>query len=1340
MSLDFLLVSSKSSKRGTTEIYPKFIARKSKDLMIRGQDFYAIWDEDAGLWSVDEDRAIDMIDHELDEYARSYSTEDSKRVMHLWDSDSGMIDKWHKFVQKQMVDNWKPLDESLVFSNQTTTKEDYATRKLGYPLEPCKTPAYDDLMNTLYSEKERHKIEWAIGSVVNGDSKEIQKFLVLYGASGTGKSTVINIIRQLFDGYCHSFRSKALGAANAQFALEDFKTNPLVAFEQDGDLSRIEDNTRLNSLVSHETMIINEKFKASYDTHFHSLLIMGTNRPVKITDAKSGLIRRLIDVSPTGQKVEFSQYNKDIKKIKFELGGIATHCKQVYEDDPYYYDDYIPVKMMGASNSFYNFIMDNYQTFKDADGVTLKNGWEMYKAYCDEANVTFPFTKMIFREEMQNYFTDFFDSYKLEDGMTVRSYYKGFKLVQEQNQEAVKPKKNDILVLDKYVSIFDKQFSQCPAQYANDKGTPEMKWDNVNMKLERINTTRLHYVKVPSNLIVIDFDLKNKEGNKDQQRNLEEASKWPLTYAEYSKSGAGVHLHYFYDGNIDELSRIFDEDIEIKVFTGNSSLRRQLTLCNDIPVAHLNSGLPLKVKGEKKQMLDLDNAQTEKGLRTSIKKAIDKKSDLGNVPPYTKPRIDFIAYILDNAYRDGIHYDVDDLRNAVLAFAAGSSHNSVYCLHRVSSMHFKSEDAAAPVPYSKEYERLIFFDCEVFPNLFLINWKFRGKEQPVNRMINPNPEAIEELLHFKLVGFNNRKYDNHLLYARTLGYNNEQIFNLSMNMIRHKTGFFGEAYNLSYTDILDYCSAANKMGLKKWEIKMRIHHKELGLPWDKPVPKELWETVAEYCDNDVISTEAVWEATQGDFQAREILAEIAGGTVNDTTNQLTTKFIFGDDRHPELVYEDLKTGKRTDGTQDIPFADYEYVNGKNMFHGKDMGRGGNVYGAPGIYFNVALLDIQSMHPHSIIEEHLFGKYTDRYKMILDTRLLIKHKEYEKAKEMFDGKIAKYLDDPTVAKALSNALKTALNSCYGLTSASFSNTMKDPRNVNNIVALRGALFMETLKEAVEKRNYTVVAIRTDSIKIAQADEKIIRFCKNFAQRYGYEFEHEATYDKMFLANKSAYIAHCSPDSAETPNEWTATAEQFQVPYVFKTLFSHEKILFDDMCETFTVSNEGTIFIDKNEGLPDDADLQKRLKKLTTGKDAMEEYMSSGHPTLTEDEQKEVAKLQEDIAKCHRYVFVGRVGLFCPVVDGVGGGYLYRECDGRYSALPSSKGYRWMETEDVEALGLQGSVNTNYYRKLVDDAVDAIRKYGDYERFVSDDPVPPVVENNSWVDITSDDLPF
>ena len=358
-----------------------------------------------------------------------------------------------------------------------------------------------------------------------------------------------------------------------------------------------------------------------------------------------------------------------------------------------------------------------------------------------------------------------------------------------------------------------------------------------------------------------------------------------------------------------KLSRIYDENIEIKVFTGKSSLRRKLTKCNDLAIATISTGLPLK--GEDK-VVDWTGVKSEKILRTMIKRNLNKEYHGA-----TTPSIHFINKILDDAYNSGLNYDVSDMRNAVLNFAANSTNQSDACIKMVNQMKFKSEEIGGVAPTVDEGSSeppIVFFDVEVFPNLFLVNWKVQGEGKPVVRMINPKPYEIEELLKYRLIGFNNRRYDNHMLYARLMGYTNEQLFNLSNKIVNGKKGenrgvLFGEAYNLSYTDVYDF--ASQKMSLKKWEIELGIKHKELGMEWDQPVPEERWEEVAEYCDWDVIATEKVFDHLKGDWTARQILADLAGMTVNDTTNTLTTRIIFGTERKPKLVYTDLATGEQT---------------------------------------------------------------------------------------------------------------------------------------------------------------------------------------------------------------------------------------------------------------------------------------------------------------------------------------------------------------------------------------------------------------------------------------------
>jgi hypothetical protein len=551
-------------------------------------------------------------------------------------------------------------------------------------------------------------------------------------------------------------------------------------------------------------------------------------------------------------------------------------------------------------------MLDAYPIFKAEDGTTSKAAWAMYKEYCEEARVPYPLSLRVFKDELGNYFKEYHDRVRLDDGTRPRCYYSGF--LYNKFSEDLDDDIPEVVILDEdslefqyAVSIFDKEAADYPAQLATDKGTPMKKWDDVRTTLKDIDTRELHYVKVPENHIVIDFDIPDENGEKSLEKNLEAASKWPPTYAEYSKSGKGVHLHYLYSGDPTKLSSIYSDHIEVKVYTGKSSLRRKLSKCNDLPIATISSGLPLK--GEDK-VVNFDIIKTEKGIRTLIKRNLRKE-----IHPGTKPSIDFIHKILEDAYNSELIYDVTDLKPAVLSFASGSSHQAEYCIKLVSKMQFKSkiEKSSEGVKDNSD-DTFVFYDVEVFPNLFLVNWKKAGDENQVVRMINPTPSQIEELMQHKLIGFNCRRYDNHILYARMMGYSNEQLYRLSQKIVTQGQGFFGEAYNVSYTDVYDF--AAKKQSLKKWEIELGLHHKELGLPWDQPVPEERWVQVAEYCDNDVIATEAVFNALQGDFTARKILADLAGMSVNDTTNALTTRIIFGKEKKPKLVYTDLATGEQ----------------------------------------------------------------------------------------------------------------------------------------------------------------------------------------------------------------------------------------------------------------------------------------------------------------------------------------------------------------------------------------------------------------------------------------------
>lgn len=388
---------------------------------------------------------------------------------------------------------------------------------------------------------------------------------------------------------------------------------------------------------------------------------------------------------------------------------------------------------------------------------------------------------------------------------------------------------------------------------------------------------------------------------------------------------------------------------------------------------------------------------------------------------------------------------------------------------------------------------------------------------------------------------------------------------------------------------------------------------------------------------------------------------------------------------PGYEYQFWEEGKLYLGDQK---GDNKY---HNVYRNTDIGKGGRIISHPGVAYNVACLDVESMHPHSAICLNYFGEYTWRYEALVNARLAIKHGRLEVAVDilakLIDRDIAAgYLSDKKRAKNLSQALKIAINSVYGLTSASFDNPFRNEKNQNNIVALRGALFMRTLEDEVAERGFDILAVKTDSIKIINATPEIIEFCMGFAQKYGYKFEHESTYERICQINDVDFIGkYLSPEkceemygyipekNAEHPNEWTATGKMFQIPYVFKTLTGDEdKIELDDLQIVFSVKT--SLHLDMNEE--------------------------------NEDE--------------HNYIFVGRVGGFAPVKNGKGGGLLLRKKDEEsYTYATGAKGYRWLEFEDVRALEEYSDyIDYGYFETLKTKAIDEIAKYEDPFIFLCD----------------------
>lgn len=1404
MALDFLRVSAYPDKTGVMVIEPDFLNRKSKDIMTRGHKFYAIWDEPNNTWTKDEFRVQELVDDELHAFAKKRFGAGPYKILTMLESGSGMWKKYSDWLSRR-PDDWRELDRKVIFSNQTVTKNDYSSFKLSYPLAAGTSPNYDKIMETLYDPGERQKIEWAIGSIISGDSKVIQKFIALYGDPGTGKGTVLDIIAALFGkskkkdgnvetyGYTATFNAKSLGQSSNQFATAAFKNNPLVALHTDGDLSSIEDNSTLNAIISHETILVNEKHQPAIPMTLDAFLFLGTNKPVKITDSKSGLIRRLIDVRPSGRLIPAKEYHKLVKGAMMELGAIAAHCLAIYREmGRDYYSGYRPVDMMYETDPFYNFVESNYDYFvKSTEGVSIAVAWMMYKNYCEDANIRHKLQRHQFAAELKDYFREFKDRGVI-NGVATRSVYSGFRAEKFARDYAVPKKDGDErpswIDLKNQKSLFDDLFSVYPAQLAvGQNEVPAKPWDSVDTVLSDIDTSKTHYILPPQSVVVMDFDKKDETGRKSLELNIKAASEFPPTYAEVSRGEQGLHLVYKYTGDVSALAKCWDDpEIEIKVFGGKASLRRKLTLCNNIPIAEFSAGFPSKEKKEGK-MIDPTYMISLKSIRNQIDRNLRKE-----VHPNTIQSVSMIKKILDDAYESNLSYDLkDEYFTAVMVFAMRSTHSRDRAVAMVRQMHFQSKDVERaeknPLEESNIYKidiggkipnresaKFVIFDFEVFPNFVGVAYKpYHGggifKKQPekeVVRIYNPTAEDINRLLDMNkggsyLVSFNGLGYDNHIAHGILMGDTPAHSYIRSKRLIKDKDkgAEFSEARHHSI-DLFDI--SATKKSLKWWETKLGIHHQECRWNWDEPVPEEFWPEVMDYCANDVLATEALmdYKDMQSDYIAREILAQLTNKSIYDRTNSLTASLIFGKDKHPQLVYPDLKTGILYGPNNEVvghtkAFPEYEYVlkDGKmcNIYKGIDLGKGGWSRGDPGMYSLIDLIDVESMHPSTIIALNLFGEHTKVFAELVNLRFAAKHGRLDEARKLFGGRCEQYLVDEEMASRLAYALKIAINSVYGLTSAAFDSAFKDKRNVNNVVALRGALFICELYLQLTERGVKVPHVKVDSLKIANATKEILDFCNEFAAEYGYRFDHEAQYDRLCLLNDSVYVARYSQNAEvnvkgskakdDHRGKWTSTGTELIEPYVFKTLFSHEELEFDDYVQLF--STETKLYLDMNEELEDPSDIEKQWSKRYS-------KLTKDHPIQEALGDSQLHDLGVRADADHKYTFVGKTGAFLPIKPGYGGGSLVRidkkqkeKIDSgypefkTYTSATGAKGYRWLETERVIDMNLQDAIDMSYYDKLAADAKKHIEEVGEYtfEQFVAEGPLL-----RDPLDLYSDELPF
>lgn len=1347
------------------EINLDFLYRKATDVVVKGGRFSGYWNGER--WSLNQDDLIEKIDYDIYQVYSKLRQDhpDAKiKVGYMNHESSGYMLRFNNYCKKQSVSDVQ-FNSKVFFSNETPVREDYSTYQLPYYPQKGPTPYFDKLTKQLYSEEDLGKIMWMLGALFNGKMPKIEKFLFLYGAAGTGKGTILKIIDQMLGEYVAPIDLTGL-TGRSEFATGDIKEVPLLV-DTDTDISRTTNDKNLLKLTSHEPVLVRKLYQEAYPVTFNGLLVTASNEKYDARNADSGIIRRALVARPTGVTVPLKEYREAMRAIPYEIPYITQKVMDYYNsvDETPYLDDK-DEEMVRWNDKFYDCLVENIALFED--GITLNQAVEIYKSYLAEYEFSTVGAKAKVKNELPKYFNNFSKDTTNAEGVRVYNYYTDFKYNMILSQKIdVKIKQKTVVSRDEYnlsdkgVNHFNVVAADYPAQYTTKDGLPIQKWDEVKTTLKELDPTKLHFVRVPENHIVLDFDIKDENGNKDLDANLKAASKYPPTYMELSKSGGGVHLHYIYDGDVGLLDNRISDDIEVKVFSGKQSLRRLQSRYNNLEISHIASGLPIKDESEVSMFADVENiVWTEKKLSRFLDKCLDKEHHGA-----TKPEIDFAYSVLTQAAEAGVEYDLGLYVDKFISFAMNSTHKRDYCLDMVSKMPFKT--IVEPVINVRSDENIKledckFYDVEVFPNLFLVCWKKKGLKIPdwifdrmtvsptgkvetnytepemirwINEhnseygiMFNPAPSSVEALSQLPLIGFNNRGYDNHLIYARMIGHNNMDLYNISSRIVSNDNNAkFGAAYNLSYADVYELMD--KKQSLKKWEIELGLKHNEFEFPWDKPLPTDKWVECARYCMDDVDATDQVLDSKHGrsSLMARKILCELTGMPVMTKTQVLSAKFLFVDDPRPQDKFIWYHLEKEFPGYTFNKFAKV-----KSQYKGKDPSEGGYVFSKPGVYGyktgepdivngrhqDIIYIDVESLHPHSLIAINYFGPYTPKFAALVDCRMLIKHGKLEEASHAFDevdktlsDKLKPYLSDPELADGLGYAMKIIINTIYGMSSASYDNPFKAPENIDNIIAKRGALFMIKAQEFLEDRGVNVIHIKTDSIKMTDYTDDDLQAIFDLAHEFGYNFDIECRYDRLALVNKSTLIGHHKGDPMTGKKSWEAVGAQFAVPFVFKTLFSQEDVEEKDFHILKSVKSSiylGDTFIGKNAN----------VFASNKGRD----LWASREVNISQAIQTRMMKPDDKLLPKRDYdgldpetVYNNRIAKISKEVE-------YPENDVRRiietgypeelvtkrSYVTGTKGHKWSLSTEYTS---KDDVDMTYYTTLVKDAVNDIYAVGD-----------------------------
>lgn len=506
---------------------------------------------------------------------------------------------------------------------------------------------------------------------------------------------------------------------------------------------------------------------------------------------------------------------------------------------------------------------------------------------------------------------------------------------------------------------------------------------------------------------------------------------------------------------------------------------------------------------------------------------------------------------------------------------------------------------------------MIFFDCEVYKNYFLVTFKndknnkvsnidFFGENATLNTTTALHINNL--LLNSKTCGFNSNNYDIPVLKYAMAGKNCLEIYQLSKHIIQSGERIWEvcnkfNLYDLYYEKHIDIKEPTPATNTSLKQFASRMHCKNLqDLPYDphKLLTKEETQLLKKYCLNDIIMTEELFQAIIPRLKLRRKLSDIHGvNLMSKSDAQIADKLVnifvskkvtinhekgvaydkdfkyiapkflkFKSDEFNELL------NTVTNITFKIKQTKYNKKSKKNEVDGEIVTPEELKKGAKPIKFGhssykVGMGGLHSQENYQTITPNNDQLLIDKDVTSYYPSLMLKNGYYppqltSQFLQVYQDLVTERLKAKHSGDNItSDGLKIAINGAYGKLNSVWSNIYHPPTLIQ--ITLTGQLSLLMLVEQLEMSGISVVSANTDGVVslVNKKDYKLFeQICDNWQRQTSLNLE-DTYYSALYSVSVSDYLAVTTDQKVKKKGKFgnTGLSKNCKYEIVFDALYEY-----------------------------------------------------------------------------------------------------------------------------------------------------------------------------------------